>query len=131
MRHLVATVLLGPVLLRQGQKARQKITLLPEPPGDRHGTSGTGPTLNLLIVGDSAGAGVGAAHQTESLSGRAVAHLSTDHTVNWRLQARSGATVPAAMRRLKRLEPESFDWVVVSLGANDVVMHKMSGLWWS
>ena len=129
LRHHVATVLLGPVLLRQGQKARTIITQLPEPPGERHGTSGTGPTLNLLIIGDSAGAGVGAAHQNESLSGRTVAHLSTDHTVNWRLQARSGSTVPAAMRHLKRLAPESFDWVVVSLGANDVVSRHSLAQW--
>ncbi len=129
MRHQVATVVLGPILMRQGQATRHKITLLPEPPGDRQGTIGTGPPLKLLIIGDSAGAGVGSAHQTEALSGQTVQQLSAHYTVNWRLQARSGSTIPAIMRHLKRLGNEPWDWVVVSIGANDVVSRHSLQQW--
>ena len=125
----MATVLLGPILLQQGQKVRQHITQLPEPPGDRQGTAGSGPRLRLLIIGDSAGAGVGAAHQDDALSGQTVRQLSCQYTVNWRLHARAGTTIPVIMRRLMRLESEPWDWVVVSLGANDVVSRHSLAQW--
>jgi len=129
MNHQLAGILMSPILLKQGKQVRQHITLLPEPPGDRQGVTGTGPVVKLLIIGDSAGAGVGAAHQSEALSGRIVESLAPDFTVHWRLAARSGATVPATLRHLKRLEADAWDWVVISLGANDVVTRDSREHW--
>ena len=63
MTHWLLTLLLGPLLLYQGFRVRRNILLLPEPPGERTGTAGDGPPLRLLVTGDSAAAGVGAAHQ--------------------------------------------------------------------
>jgi len=129
MRHEVTTLLLGPILLRQGRQVRERTMLLPEPAGDRHGRVGAGPVLRILIIGDSAGAGVGAADQSEALSGQLVARLASEYTVHWRLAARSGATVAQTRRRLKRLDAESWDWVVVSLGVNDVVARTSLDAW--
>ncbi|MEM1270634.1 MAG: SGNH/GDSL hydrolase family protein, partial [Bacteroidota bacterium] len=66
MRHLLSTLLLGPVLVYQGQQVKKRVLRLPEPPGDRAGVIGEGPALSVLIVGDSSGAGVGASHQDEA-----------------------------------------------------------------
>ncbi|RMD81354.1 MAG: SGNH/GDSL hydrolase family protein, partial [Candidatus Dadabacteria bacterium] len=62
----LATITLGPLLLWQGWRVRLNVPRLPEAPGPRQGRAGKGPLLRLLIVGDSAAAGVGAAHQDEA-----------------------------------------------------------------
>jgi hypothetical protein len=56
--HLV-TATLGPLLLLQGRHVRRVTPRLAEAVGPRDGTAGNGPPLRLLIVGDSAAAGVG------------------------------------------------------------------------
>ncbi len=76
MKHLAATIALGPLLLLQGRHVRRVTPVLPEPPGPRQGRSGAGPALRLLILGDSAAAGVGASTQGEALSGQLVQTLA-------------------------------------------------------
>lgn len=129
MRHEIATVLLAPILVRQGRQVRRRVLILPEPSGARQGRLGQGPLLRVLIIGDSAGAGVGASTQDEALSGRLTTALAVSHTVKWRLVARSGATVDGIIRRLNRLPDEPRDWVVVSLGVNDVIARKSMAAW--
>jgi lysophospholipase L1-like esterase len=120
MMHLAATVALGPLLLLQGRHVRRVTPVLPEPPGPREGTAGQGPPLRLLILGDSAAAGVGAANQDEALSGRLVAALAHHHAVHWQLLAHTGHTTRDALAVLSALPPQPFDVVVTSLGVNDV-----------
>ena len=62
-KETLAKVLLGPVLLAQGIYTRRMTPRLPEAEGERQGEAGSGDVLRLLIVGDSAAAGVGAATQ--------------------------------------------------------------------
>ena len=112
---------LGPILLAQGAWVRFSAPLLPEPPGDRVGTAGSGPLLRLLVAGDSAAAGVGAAHQSDALLGQIVTRLQGRHSVSWNLQARSGDTTADTLERLDALEPQPFDVAVTSLGVNDVI----------
>lgn len=76
--------------------------------------------LRLLVAGDSAAAGVGAASQDEALTGRLVAELSGDRTLEWRLEARTGDTTADAHAHLAALPADRFDVVVLSLGVNDV-----------
>lgn len=120
MRLALARLALGPLLLAQGKRVRRVTPVLPEPAGPREGAAGEGPLLRLLIVGDSAGAGVGAATQDDALSGRLVARLRDRFRVEWRLVARTGATTASTLRDLKRIEPFTTDAVVTSLGVNDV-----------
>jgi lysophospholipase L1-like esterase len=120
LRHLAVTAALGPVLLLQGRHVRRVVPRLPEPEGPREGERGEGPTLSLLVAGDSAAAGVGAGHQNEALTGRLVERLSESHRVRFRLEATTGHTTADALARLSELEEERFDVVVVSLGVNDV-----------
>ncbi|MEM9997867.1 MAG: SGNH/GDSL hydrolase family protein [Bacteroidota bacterium] len=116
----LARLLLGPLLLTQGRRVRRVALRLPEPPGDRIGTAGSGPPLRLLIVGDSSAAGVGAATQTEALLGQAVATLAAQFTVSYRLIARTGATTRATLGKLQKTEPQPFDVALTALGVNDV-----------
>ena len=75
MRHLVSTVALAPLLFWQGRRVRAEVPRLPEPEGERSGIAGTGAVLRVLVVGDSAAAGVGAATQAEALSGGLISSL--------------------------------------------------------
>lgn len=120
MRHLLATAALGPVLLVQGLHVRRVTPRLPEPPGPRSGRAGEGAPLRLLVAGDSAAAGVGAASQDEALTGRLVAELSARRALEWRLEAQTGYTTADAHAHLAALPEDRFDVVVLSLGVNDV-----------
>lgn len=129
MGHVLATLALGPLLLYQGRKVRLNTPVLPEPPGDRAGVQGAGKHLSLLILGDSAAAGVGASHQRDALSGELVANLSQDYTLTWQLLAQTGATTKSALQLLDSLDDARFDIVVVSLGVNDVTGGVAPGTW--
>ena len=142
--RLAATPLL-PVLYVQGRRLRRTVPRLPEPPGARVGDSTTElaratprdgaergdggaamarDPLRLLVLGDSAAAGVGAASQDEALLGRLVAALGSHGPVAWRLVARTGATAAGTRRHLAAHPPapgETYDVAVVSLGLNDVI----------
>ncbi len=115
----ILRVPLAPVLAAQAIGVRRRAQLLDEPSGPRTGRIGTGPTLRLLITGDSSAAGVGADQQAQALSGQLVGFLSKAFTVEWRLEATTGHTTRDAIQNLSRLE-ESFDVVVTALGVNDV-----------
>ena len=129
MVHFLATVLLGPYLLFHGKRVRSQVPLLPEPPGDRTGSKGNGPDLNLLVLGDSAAAGVGAATQQEALLGQIVLHLSSRFTVHWRLHAVTGATTASTLAGLSELEGSGFDVIVTSLGVNDITARVSRTEW--
>jgi lysophospholipase L1-like esterase len=116
----VAKWVLGPLLLAQGRYVRRVTPELPEPDGAREGTAGEGPALRLLVVGDSAAAGVGAPSQDDALTGRIVAGLRDRFRVEYRLVARTGATTASTLKHLEKIDAFRTDAVVTSLGVNDV-----------
>jgi hypothetical protein len=93
---------LGPVFALQGRYVRRVTPRLPEAPGPRAGTHGAGSELRLLLLGDSAAAGVGAPSQDEALCGRLTSELAQSFRVSWALVARSGATTAGTTRHLVR-----------------------------
>ena len=119
MRYWLTTLSLAPLLWLQGRRVRRVTPILPEPPGDRQGVSGQGRILRLLILGDSSAAGVGAAHQSEALSGQLVADLSQSYRLHWRLAATTGHKVRDVLSRIESTATETFDVIVVAVGAND------------
>ncbi|MEM8532474.1 MAG: SGNH/GDSL hydrolase family protein [Chloroflexota bacterium] len=124
MGYLVVKVVLAPVLLAQGLFVATTMERLPEPHGERQGVDGQGPRLRLLVLGDSAAAGVGVQTQQEALLGNLVTQLSPHFELHWKLIARTGATSNATLRHLQKIPAEPFDVVVTSLGVNDVVTNK-------
>ncbi|MCC5970077.1 MAG: SGNH/GDSL hydrolase family protein [Pararhodobacter sp.] len=119
LAHPVVRLALAPVCLAQGLMVRRRATILPEAAGPRTGITGKGPSLRLLIVGDSSAAGVGVSHLDAALSGRLVAELA-DFQLHWRIEARTGATTASALAALESQQPGAFDAAVVALGVNDV-----------
>ncbi|SFL91012.1 SGNH/GDSL hydrolase family protein [Marinobacter zhejiangensis] len=120
MLYPLSTLLLLPFLLIQGRRVRRDTPRLPEPPGERHGQQGEGAPLRVLILGDSAAAGVGARHQDEALSGRLVTALAERHRVSWTLLAQTGRTSSDVLTALAEQPTESYDVALVSVGVNDV-----------
>ncbi|MDN6276876.1 SGNH/GDSL hydrolase family protein [Psychrobacter sp.] len=142
-------VLLAPVYFYQGRKIRRDTIRLPEPTGDRYGRIQLSPpinttnnpvekTLNVMIVGDSAAAGVGSQTQQEALVGKlmpalqqqAVIHNQFD-TLTWSLQATTGHTSFDILRRLYVLPSpnQPVDIMVLSVGVNDTTANVSVGKW--
>ena len=69
----------------------------------RAGETGSGPLLRLLIVGDSAAAGVGVARQHDALAGHLSRALAAKcgARVQWHLLARSGVTSAQCLQMLE------------------------------
>lgn len=145
-------VLLAPVYLYQGHKIKRDTVRLPEPNGERHGRvqlnnanssaantlRDTQQTLNLMVVGDSAAAGVGSQTQQEALVGHLIPRLteqpaiqSAFDTLNWSLQATTGHTSFDILRRLYVLPAPSqpIDVMVLSVGVNDTTSNVSVHQW--
>ncbi len=111
----------------QGLRVRKKTLKLPEPTGSRVGCchcvnncvtkvaskadlkddAQSKPPLTLLIVGDSAAAGVGVSTQKQALSGRLVESLSANYCINWELKAKTGVNSTDLLSMLQRAKPNS------------------------
>ena len=130
MRLALLTLALAPILFLQGKHVQKNMVRLPEPVGERAGIIGTGQPLRLLIVGDSAAAGVGVDHQNEALAGQLVKQLSQHYQVHWRLEATTGHTSEQVIEQLKtQLDAQIYDVVVTSVGVNDVTRLLSSKKW--
>jgi lysophospholipase L1-like esterase len=124
MGLLITKIGLAPILFAQGKFVRKTVPRLPEPKGLRSGVDGQGKTLRLLILGDSAAAGVGVSNQDEALLGKVVSQLKPRFEVHWKLIAKTGATSASTLRCLEKVPPENFDVVLTSLGVNDVTGNR-------
>ena len=126
--------------LIQGKHVMRSVPRLPEAsgpvdgnvPAPREGAPIARP-LELVVIGESTAAGVGARTHEDALVGRLARHLAATRgrSVHWRVAGRNGATI----RRIRhRLLPEiannPADVVVIVAGVNDVVAGR-SGAEWS
>ncbi len=122
-----------PFLYWQGQRTRKKIGRLPDAAGETIGQFGEhAPILNLLAIGESTVAGVGANNHAEALGGQLARFLSaeTDKSVRWHVLGESGITVGETLERLVPHLPEtSMDFVVVALGGNDTFKVSSPNRW--
>ncbi|MCC5854924.1 MAG: SGNH/GDSL hydrolase family protein [Idiomarina sp.] len=130
--HYCSALVLAPLLLRQGKHVRRHTLRLPEATGERSGVLQADnpdlPKLRLLIAGDSAAAGVGAALQTDALAGRLVEQLA-DYAVEWHLEAKTGLTAAQILARLKQQQSRELDVVLLSMGVNDVTQNTSLKVW--
>ena len=128
MLNNIVTFVCAPLMLLQAIWLRFKVVRLPEPEGKRSGTGNNNlltekaelESVKVLILGDSAAAGVGVTRQEEALSGHVIKSLSKSFFVDWRLEAKSGYTTQDAIVHAQNLPPGSYDIVLLSLGVNDV-----------
>lgn len=126
---LVLMIILSPILIIQGIWTRKTTLRLPEPDGVRFGKEGEGGSIRLLILGDSAAAGVGVSTQKLALSGQVISRLSTKYSVQWELDAKNGRTTQDTITILLNKEPDVFDTVLISLGVNDVTSRVSAADW--
>ncbi|GLX81672.1 SGNH/GDSL hydrolase family protein [Thalassotalea eurytherma] len=119
MSHFLVTLALLPALIIQGKYVRKKTPKLPEPIGERILDTHKDPLLNVLILGDSAAAGVGVSYQSDGLLGQLKSSTNTAK-VNYTLMASTGATTKDTLNTLSNLAQEQYHVVITSLGVNDV-----------
>ena len=129
MRLKLATFALLPALVIQGYKVKKNIIRLPEPKGEREGLIGSGKALSILIVGDSAAAGVGVNHQNDALTGSILNELNPDFEITWQLEATTGHTTDQVIQTIKTLKRRHFDVVLSSVGVNDVTKLNSANQW--
>ena len=129
MPYLLRTLALAPVIVPQGIWTNFRVPTLPEPPGARQGKAGRGPRLRLLLVGDSAAAGVGVSREDDALLGQVVSRLSTRYRVEFDLQAKTGFTTANILRRLDEMAARPCDVALTSLGVNDVLALTRRATW--
>lgn len=123
MSYKLTALLVLPILLVQARQVRKRALKLAEAAGEREGAikNPTKPPLSILIIGDSAAAGVGADHQDDALLGQLVNHLKSHFNLSWTLLAKTGAKTKDMIEMLERAKfTKSFDIVITSLGVNDV-----------
>ena len=125
----LSTIALLPALIIQGNKVKKNTPRLPEPMGDRHGRSGQGKTLSILIIGDSAAAGVGVKQQQDALSGSILAELEHEYEITWALHAKTGRTSAHVIRAITALDNQHYDVIVSSVGVNDVTKLMSAKTW--
>ena len=122
-------IALAPILLWQGRKVRQRTLRLPEAAGARTGSLGQGLPLRVLLLGDSAAAGVGVGRQEEALAGQLAAQLSSEYQVAWQLLAESGLKCQQLLSKLDDLTVQPYDCVGLSIGVNDVTAGTKDQQW--
>ncbi|SGZ04482.1 Putative uncharacterized protein [Moritella viscosa] len=120
LNKLLTRAVYAPIIIAQGQYVKKVTPKLPEAAGKRSGTAGEGKKIRLLIIGDSAAAGVGVDNQSQALTGHLVSALAKCYQVNWQLLARSGYTTLDSLKMLSEQPQQTFDIIVTSLGVNDV-----------
>lgn len=125
----ITTLALLPIVAIQGIKVRKKMPHLPEASGERDGVIGSGKPLSLLILGDSAAAGVGVETQQDALSGAIITELGNEFTLTWKLQAQTGNTTQQVIQAAKQISDQQYDIVITSIGVNDVTKFTSARSW--
>ena len=122
-----------PFLYWQGRRTRKKIGRLPDAKGATVGKYGAfAETVNLLAIGESTVAGVGADNHAEALGGQLAKYLSLElkKSVRWQVLGESGITVNETLERLVPDLPEKpMDFVVIALGGNDTFKVSSPNKW--
>lgn len=124
-----STIALIPALIIQGNRVKKNTLRLAEPEGAREGIIGQGKVLSLLIVGDSAAAGVGVNTQDDALVGAILSELQDQFEVHWKLQAKTGDTSSQVTKAVQALDQQHYDVVVTSVGVNDVTKLMPADIW--
>lgn len=124
-----STIALIPALIIQGNKVKKNTLRLEEPAGERQGESGQGKALSILIVGDSAAAGVGVKNQSDALLGGVLKQLQDQFHLRYRLHAKTGHTSSQVIQALDELNSQHYDVVLTSVGVNDVTKLMPADVW--
>lgn len=129
MRLKAATALLAPLLLLQGRRVKRRIIRLQEATGTRQYNLGQGLPLRILIIGDSAAAGVGVRDQANALLGQLTKQLQHYYLLDIQLKATSGDCSQDLMHKLQDYPQTHYDVIITSIGVNDVTQRQSPSAW--
>ena len=122
-----------PFLYLQGQYVRRKVGLLPDAQGEKTGVFGDEPeSVNLLVIGESTVAGLGARTHETALAGQFAKFLGRkiNKSVRWTAIGKNGVTAQRTIAELVPQVPdEKFDYVLLGLGGNDVLKLSSPNKW--
>lgn len=120
-----------PLLIPQGLWAKWRTPRLDEAAGERSGVLGEGQQpLHLLILGDSAAAGVGVVHQEQALVGQFLQLFDLKlYQIHWQLHAKSGNTLIDLQNTLHQIAAQPIDIVIISSGVNDILQQHSVTKW--
>jgi lysophospholipase L1-like esterase len=123
----------APLLYLQGQLTRRRVGVLPDAAGPKTGRTGENDeTVEMLAIGESTIAGLGAKTHQTAFAGQFAAQLSSrlGKTVNWTVIGRNGVTAERTIRELVPQIPDKrFDYILVGLGGNDVMKLSSPRKW--
>lgn len=129
----IAILPFAPFLYMQGQRTRRKVGVLPGAGGETSGRAGSGGSdVKLLAIGESTVAGLGARTHEMALTGQFAHRLSerVEKSVRWTVIGKNGVTARRTIDELVPLIPdESFDYILVGLGGNDVMKLSSPRKW--
>ena len=114
----------APVLYLQGKRLRRVTPILPAAALPWHGTEPGENPLQLLVLGDSTSAGVGAATQQNGLAGNLAREFSARWArgVEWRAVGESGASSRDLLKRfMVEALAKPVDLLFLTVGANDAL----------
>ena len=115
----------APFLYLQGQYVRRKIGRLPDAAGAKEGTfAGGAENVNLLVLGESTAAGVGASTHESGLAGQFAKFLGEKigKSVRWQVVGKSGITIGRTIKELvPEIPDEKFDYIMLALCGNEVL----------
>jgi lysophospholipase L1-like esterase len=124
---------IAPFLYLQGQITRRRIGVLPDASGETSGmVSGNEPAAELLVIGESTVAGLGARTHDLALAGQFARQLASrlNRAVNWTVVGKSGVTAQQTIRELLPKVPDKeFDYILLGLGGNDVMKLSSPRKW--
>jgi lysophospholipase L1-like esterase len=127
-KYLIAGAIIipfSPFLYLQGRYTRRKVGLLPPAAGATTGVSREGDdAAELLVIGESTVAGLGARTHETALAGQFAKRLATriDRPVRWTVIGKNGVTAKRTIYELMPLVPDKqFDYILIGLGGNDVI----------
>lgn len=114
-----------PFLYLQGRNVRRKVGVLPDAAGEKSGKYGIlQETANLLVLGESTVAGLGARTHENALAGQFARFLSDKigKSVRWRAIGKNGVTAKRALLELvPQIPAENYDYILLGIGGNDVL----------
>ena len=123
---------LFPFLLPQAMYVRKTAPRFAPAAGPDKGIIGSGPQRRLLAVGDSIIAGVGAERLTSALVGTTAEALAErlQCQVAWHAVGKTGYNSSKILDRLlPRLPDEPADFIIVSVGVNDITSLTLIPQW--
>ena len=120
-----------PLLYFQGKKIKKNIPNLPEAIGNEGVVGNSDSVFNLLTMGESTIAGVGAKEHKDGITGALATYLAThtDYTINWKVIAKSGYNVSKVVIELVPNIDFQPNLIVIGLGANDAFEFNSPKKW--